>query len=324
MSQAAAAPAAGPATGNPEADSVRRGTAYGFLAYLVWGCFPLYFAALRPAGAFEILAHRVIWSLVICAALLAMARRARWLIDMFRNPRLLALMVAAGFLIGTNWAVYTIAVLSGHVTEAALGYFLNPLVTVGLGVVLLAEKLRVGQWVAVGIGLAAALYLSIDYGSPPWISVTLALSFATYGLIKKRIGASLSAVESLTGETVVMAPFAIALVVWLGLNGDQTFTGHGAGHTALLLTTGIATTIPLLLFAASAKRVPLVTIGLLQFITPVMQLLSGVVFLGEVLPASRWLGFGLVWVALVVLSVDSVVSTGRARRLARAAQGAAL
>lgn len=320
-------PTSGPAPEpTPEAraaERVRRGTAYGFLAYLLWGCFPLYFATLRPAGALEILAHRVLWSLAICVVLLALARRARWLIDMFRNPRMLGLMVAAGFLIGTNWTVYIVAVLSGHVTEAALGYFLNPLVTVGLGVLLLREKLRVGQWVAVAIGLVAAVYLSIDYGAPPWISLTLAFSFATYGLLKKRIGASLSAVESLTGETVVMAPFAIALVVWLGMTGEATFTGHGAGHTALLLTTGIATTIPLLLFAASAKRVPLVTVGLLQFITPVLQLLCGVLFLGEVLPASRWFGFGLVWVALVVLSLDSVVSTGRSRRLARAAQGAA-
>lgn len=266
----------------------------------------------------------MVWSLLLCLVLLVLARRARWLIEMFRNPRRLGLMVTAGALIGTNWTVYTIAVLSGHVTEAALGYFLNPLVTVGIGVLVLRERLRPGQWAAVAIGLIAGVYLSIDYGSPPWISLTLALSFATYGLIKKQIGASLSALESLSGETVVMAPFAIALLVWLAATGQQTFTGHGAGHTALLVSAGLATTVPLLLFAAAAKRVPLVTIGLLQFLTPVLQLLSGVLLLGEVLPTSRWIGFGLVWVALIVLSLDSVISSGRSRRLARAAQGAAV
>ena len=214
--------------------------------------------------------------------------------------------------------------MTGHVTEAALGYFLNPLVTVGLGVVVLGERLRPGQWVAVLIGLAAGVYLSIDYGSPPWISLTLAFSFAAYGLIKKRIGGSLSAIQSLTGETVVMTPFVIGLLAWLTLTGQQTFTGHGGGHSLLLLSTGLATTLPLLLFAAAARRVPLVTIGLLQFITPVLQLMAGVLLLGEVLPASRWVGFGLVWVALIILSVDSIVSAGRSRRLARAAEGAAI
>lgn len=304
--------------------TVRRGTAYGFLAYLLWGAFPLYFVALQPAGALEILAHRVVWSLLLCVVILALARRARWVLDMFRDRRQLGTLTLAGLLIGVNWTVYIVAVLSGQVTEAALGYFLNPLVTVALGVVLLRERLRPAQWVAVTIGLAAAVYLTVDYGSPPWISLVLACSFACYGLLKKRLGVSLSALQSLTGETVVLTPFAIALLVWLAVTGEQTFTGHGAGHLLLLVSAGVATTVPLLLFAAAAKRVPLVTIGLLQFLTPVLQLLAGVVVLGEVLPASRWLGFGLVWIALIVLSVDSVVSVGRSRRLARAAEGAAV
>ena len=303
---------------------VRRGTAYGFLAYLLWGAFPLYFVALKPAGALEILAHRVVWSLLLCLLILLLTRRARWVVEMFRDRRQLGTLALAGLFIGINWTVYIVAVLSGRVAEAALGYFLNPLVTVALGVLILGERLRRAQWVAAFIGLAAAIYLTVDYGSPPWISLVLACSFACYGLLKKRLGTNLSALHSLTGETVVLAPFAVGLLVWLSATGQQTFTGHGTGHTLLLVSTGVATTVPLLLFAAAAKRVPLVTIGLLQFLTPVLQLLAGVLVLGEVLPASRWVGFGLVWVALIILSVDSVVSAGRSRRLARAAEGAAL
>ena len=316
-------PSTGPASPD-EAATVRRGTAYGFLAYLLWGAFPLYFVALKPAGALEILAHRVIWSLLLCLLILALTRRARWVLDMFRDRRQLGTLTLAGLLIAVNWTVYLLAVLSGKVTEAALGYFLNPLVTVALGVIILRERLRPAQWVAVSLGVVAAIYLAINHGSPPWISLVLASSFACYGLLKKRLGASLSALHSLTGETVVLTPFAIALLVWLTVAGEQTFTGHGTGHMLLLVSAGVATTVPLLLFAAAATRVPLVTIGLLQFLTPVLQLLAGVLVLGEVMPASRWVGFGLVWVALVTLSVASVVSAGRSRRLARAAQGAAV
>lgn len=307
-----------------ETAEVRRGTAYGFLAYLLWGVLPLYFAVLVPATPWEVLGHRVLWSLLICAVLLWLARQLRWTLDMFRDRRLLLTMTAAGALIAINWTVYTVAVMSGHVTEAALGYFLNPLVTVAMGVLLLRERLRSAQWVAVGAGLVAGVYLAINYGTLPWISLTLAFSFATYGLIKKRIGSSLSAVQSLTGETVVMAPLALGIVIWLGVTGQQTFVGQGGGHTTLLVLTGVITAVPLLLFAAAAHRVPLVTIGLLQFIAPVLQLLGGVLVLGEVMPASRWVGFGLVWLALIILSVDSIVSSGRSRRLARAAEGAAV
>lgn len=317
-------PAATPSGAAAEAAVIRRGTAYGFLAYLLWGALPLYFAALVPATPWEVLAHRVLWSLLICALLLGLTRQLRWALGMFRDRRLLLTMTAAGALIATNWTVYTVAVMSGHVTEAALGYFLNPLVTVAMGVLLLRERLRVAQWAAVGTGLVAGVYLTVNYGTLPWISLTLAFSFATYGLIKKRIGSSLSAVQSLTGETVVMAPLAVGLLIWLEATGQQTFTGEGSGHTTLLVLTGVVTAVPLLLFAAAAHRVPLVTIGLLQFTAPVLQLLGGVLVLGEVMPTSRWVGFGLVWVALVILSVDSVISSGRSRRLARAAEGAAV
>lgn len=307
----------------PSASEQARGTAYGFIAYLLWGVFPLYFDQLRPASPLEILAHRVLWSVLICGVLLAAMRQFGWLATFLRSPRQMAAVGTAGLLLACNWTVYTFAVLTGHVTEASLGYFLNPLVTVALGVVLLKETLRPAQWVAVGLGLAAAAYLTVDYGELPWISLSLALTFASYGLLKKRLGVTLSALKSMTGETVMMLPVAVGLVIWLGLHDAQTFTTDGTGHALLLASAGLATAIPLLLFAAAARRVPLVTIGLLQFVTPVLQLMCGVLLLGEVVPASRWVGFAIVWLALVILAVDSVWATGRARRLARAAEGAA-
>lgn len=320
----APAPATAPApadTGVAYPDA-RRGTVYGLAAYGMWGVFPLFFALLRPAGPLEILAHRIAWSLAVCLIALALLRQLGWLAQLVRRPRQLAAVSAAGVIIACNWTLYTFAVLTGHVTEAALGYFLNPLVTVALGVLVLRETLRPGQWVAVGIGLAAAVYLTIDYGEPPWISLALAFSFASYGLLKKRVGDSLSAWQSLTGETLTILPVALAVLVLLQLSGDLTFATEGPAHAVLLATCGLVTAVPLLLFAGAARRVPLVTVGLLQFITPVMQLLCGVVFMGESMAASRWVGFALVWVALAVLSVDSLRAAGRARRLARAAEAA--
>lgn len=309
------APAQGAAGGGP--GSTRAGTAYGLAAYGLWGLFPLYLQALRPAGAVEVLAHRVVWSLLICLGVLAVLGRLRWIASLLHRPRMLAAVSLAGVLIATNWTVYTFAVLSENVTEAALGYFLNPLVTVGLGVVLLRERLRRMQWLAVGIGAVAAVYLTLDYGRPPWISLTLALSFASYGLIKKRVGTSLSAIQSLTAETLVIAPVALAVLVWLAATGAQTFGREGTGHALLLAGAGLATAVPLLLFAAAARRVPLTTVGLLQFLTPVLQLMTAVLLLGESMPASRWVGFALVWVALVLLTTDSVFHAGRARRATR-------
>lgn len=300
------------------------GAAYGFLAYLIWGAFPLYFNALKPAGAWEVLAHRIVWTLVVCLAALAVTRNLGFLRRLAGNPRQLGATTLAGLFIATNWTVYIQAVISGHTVEAALGYFLNPLVTVGLGVVVLREQLRVLQWVAVGVGALACVYLAIDYGRPPWISVVLALSFASYGFMKKRIGGSLTAIESLTAESAVLTPVAIGVLIIVGMTGNATFSGHGTGHSLLLLCAGIVTAVPLLLFAAAASRVPLVTIGMLQFITPILQLLCGVLLLGEHMPIARWIGFGIVWVALILLTIDSLGAATRARRLARAAESCAI
>ncbi len=311
--------AAAPSVSSTSTDQRGRGTAYGLAAYGLWGLFPLYFASLRPAGAIEILVHRVLWAFVLCLLILAVLGRLRWLGQLLRRPRMLAAVSTAGVLIATNWTIYTFAVLTGHVTEAALGYFLNPLVTVALGVLVLRERLRPAQWVAVGIGGLAAIYLTVDYGSPPWISISLALTFASYGLVKKRVGSSLSAIQSLTAETMVITPVALGVLTYLTITGSGTFTTQGWAHTLLLASAGIATTIPLLCFAAAARRVPLTTIGLLQFVTPVLQLLCAVVFLGESMEPSRWAGFALVWVALAVLSLDTSINAGRAHRLHRIA-----
>ncbi len=302
----------------------RRGTAYGAIAYALWGAFPLYFHLLAPAGAWEILAHRILWALLFCVAVLVVRREFAWCRSVFGNPRMLGSVTLAGLLIATNWVIYVAAVVAHHVTEASLGYFLNPIVTVAIGVVVLRERLRSLQWLAVAIGLTAGVYLTIDFGRPPWIALSLAFSFALYGLMKKRMGTTLGALHSLTAETAVLAPVAIVVLVWLATRGETTFTLDPPSHPLLLASAGVVTAAPLLLFGAAARRVPLVTIGLLQFITPVLQLICGVLLLGETMRPSRWVGFGIVWIALLVLTFDSIRSVRTRRRLADAAEGAAV
>ena len=286
--------------------------------------FPLYFHLLAPAGAWEILSHRILWTLLFCGAVLGVRRDFGWCRSVFGNPRMLGAVTLAGVLLAVNWTIYVAAVVAHHVTEASLGYFLNPIVTVAIGVVVLRERLRPLQWVAVAIGLAAGVYLTVDFGRPPWIAVGLAFSFALYGLMKKRVGISLGALQSLTSETVMLVPIAIAVLVWVGITGGTTFTVDSPAHPLLLASAGVVTAAPLLLFGAAARRVPLVTIGLLQFVTPVLQLLCGVLLLGETMSTSRWIGFGIVWVALLVLTVDSIHSVRARRRLADAAEYAAV
>ncbi|PRY51618.1 chloramphenicol-sensitive protein RarD [Knoellia remsis] len=297
-----------------EDTELRRGTAYAFLAYGIWGLFPLYFHALAPSGAFEILAHRILWTLVFCALVLLVRRDLAWVRSVVRRPRLAAGLTVAALLIAVNWVVYVLAVLTGRTYAAALGYFLNPIVTVGLGVFVLRERLRPLQWAAVSVGALAAVYLAIAGGEFPWIALSLAFSFAFYGLVKKRVGASLEATHSLAAETLVLAPVAVVVLLVLGRRGDLTFGSEGGVHTGLLVAAGVVTAIPLLLFAAAARRIPLVTIGLIQFLTPVLQLLCGVLLLGEHVSGALWVGFGIVWIALVLLTIDSVTHARRVRR----------
>lgn len=289
----------------------RQGTIFGFLAYLLWGAMPLYLHALEPSGPWEIVAHRILWSLVLCAGLLLAARRLRPLGGLLRDRRTLTAILAAAVFIAANWIIYVLAVLNGHVTEASMGYFLNPLVTVGLGVVVMRERLRPAQWVAVGVGVVACVFLAVAYGQVPWIALALAFSFALYGLVKKRMSGRLDPLTGLTSETLVLAPLALAMVVVLGVRGEATFGTAGMGHALMLVAAGPATTIPLWLFGAAAARVPLVTIGLLQFITPVLQFLTGVYLLGEAMSPARWVGFVIIWVALAILSGDSVRAARR-------------
>jgi chloramphenicol-sensitive protein RarD len=290
----------------------RRGVLMGVAAYLCWGLFPLYFPLLEPASALEILAHRVVWTLVFLVLVLLVRRRWAWVRAIITDRRRLLILSVASSVIALNWGVYIWAVNANRVVEAALGYFINPLVTVLLGVLVLGERLRRAQWVAVGLALLAVVVLTAAYAHPPLIALVLAFSFATYGLMKKKV--QMPAVESLTVETTLLFVPAVAVLAVLEANGTAAF-GHASAHVSvLLLGAGVVTAVPLLLFAGAASRVPLSTLGLLQYLTPVGQFLIGVFVLHESMPASRWVGFALVWVALVVFSVDSL-RAGRAQRL---------
>jgi chloramphenicol-sensitive protein RarD len=302
---------------NPE---VRRGVLYGIGAYGLWGVFPLYFRLLERSGALEVVVHRVLWSLLVCGLVVAAVRGWAELRAVLAVPRHVVTLGVGALLLALNWGVYIYAVNSGQVVEASLGYYINPLVTVLLGVVVLRERLRRLQWVAVGVGVAAVAVLTGAYGRPPLIALTLAVSFGLYGLIKNRVGASVGAVTSLTTETLVLAPPAAALLVWLELRGDGHFTDNPPWQALLLVSVGLATVVPLLFFAAAARRVPLSTVGLLQYMTPTLQLLCGVLLLGEQMSPARWAGFGLVWVALVVLTVDTLRAASRRRTAARVAE----
>ena len=301
-------------------DDARRGTAYGAGAYLLWGLFPLYFRLLLPAGAVEILVHRVAWSLLVCLVLAAVLRDISWVRPLLAAPRrLVPLAVAAGF-IALNWGVYIHGVNSGQVVESALGYFISPLLTVLLGVFLLRERLRRLQWAALALGALAVVVLAVDFGRPPWLALLIAGSFAIYGLMKKQVGADLGALGSLTAETAILFPFAIGALVWLEATGRGTVSEQAPSHALFLASAGVVTVIPLLLFAASARRVSLSTIGLLQFSTPVLQLLVAVLLLGERVPPSRWVGFSIVWLALIALGVDLVRSARASRAVALPAE----
>lgn len=287
----------------------RRGLWLGVAAYVMWGLFPLYWPLLEPAGAVEILAHRVLWSLVFMGALLLLLRRANTLRAIWADPRVRYSMIGAGIFIGFNWGTYIWGVNHDHVVETSLGYYINPLVTVLFGVTLLGERLRRWQWVALAIGTVAVLVLSFELGRPPWIALILAFSFALYGLLKKTAGTG--PVEGLVFEGFVLAPVALAYLSWLTYVGQAQAWSQGVDHVTLLATTGLVTAVPLLCFAGAANRIPLSTLGLLQYIGPTLQFIIGVWLLDEPMPAVRWAGFALVWLALIVLTVDSVMAYRR-------------
>ncbi|MFI5745753.1 EamA family transporter RarD [Streptomyces sp. NPDC051644] len=295
----------------------RAGLLSGIGAYGLWGIVPLFWPLLKPAGAIEILAHRMAWSLGVVGIALLVLRRWSWIGELIRQPKKLGLISIAAAVITVNWGLYIWSVNNGHVVEASLGYFINPLVTIAMGVLLLGERLRPVQWVAVGTGVAAVLVLAIGYGQPPWISLTLAFSFATYGLLKKKV--NMGGLESLTAETAVLFVPALGYLLWLGAQGDATFTSEGPGHTALLAATGVVTAAPLVLFGAAAIRVPLSTLGLLQYLAPVFQFALGILYFHEEMPPERWAGFALVWLALTLLTWDAFRTVRRTRAQAQTA-----
>ena len=300
----------------PQEKKTGVGLAFAASAYVLWGFLPLYFSTLAPAGAIEIVAWRVVLSLVFCAALLTVTRGWAALLTIVRDRRTMLIMGAAGVFILINWLVYVFAALSGHVVEAALGYFTNPIVTVLLGVIVLRERLRPMQWTAIGISALAVLVLAVNYGKFPWIALALAFSFGLYGFIKKQVGGRVDAISGLTIETAWLTPLAGIVLVVIAVNGDLVMGTAGTAHTVLLLLAGGITAIPLLLFAAAARRLPLAYLGLTQYLAPVIQFLIGVFIFREDMPFARWLGFALVWIALVVLTIDMFRSNRAARRAA--------
>lgn len=290
----------------------RTGLLNAFAAYGMWGLVPLFWPLLEPAGSVEILAHRMVWSLAFVGIALLVLGRWSWATDLLRQPRRLALVTVAAATITVNWGVYIWAVNNEQVVEASLGYFINPLVTIAIGVLLLKERLRPVQWASVAIGFAAVLVLAIGAGHPPWISLCLAFSFATYGLVKKKV--NLGGVESLAAETVIQFLPALGYLLWLGSHGDSTFGTEGTGHVLLLASTGLVTAVPLVCFGAAAIRVPLSTLGLVQYLTPAFQFLLGVLYFGEAMPPERWAGFALVWLALSLLTWDALRTARTTRR----------
>jgi chloramphenicol-sensitive protein RarD len=289
----------------------RHGALSGAGAYLLWGLFPLYWPLLEPAGSLEVLAHRVLWSLVVVLALLAGTGRLATVRALAADRRRLLRLAVAAVLIAVNWGTYIFGVTSGRVVETSLGYFVTPIVTVLLGVAVLRERLRPAQWAALTIAFAAVVLLTVENGRPPWIALVLAFSFGTYGLLKKT--ARVGAIEGLAVETAVLLPVAAA---YLAVLGGGTFGEQGAVHAVLLALSGVVTAIPLLLFGAAATRVSLTTLGVLQYLAPTMQFLLGITLFGEQLPPARLLGFVLVWAALALFTADLVRSHRRTLRLA--------
>lgn len=303
-------PAAAPTAGR----SGPAGALYALGAYVLWGVFPLYFLALLPSDPWEIVGWRITLSFVFCALLLTVLRAWRRLWAIVRQPRLLGLTALAGALIYVNWQTYLVGTLTGHVIEASLGYFINPLVTVLLAVVVLRERLRPAQWAALGIAVIAVVVIVVGYGAFPWIALTLAVSFGVYGLVKKQIGPSVDALSGLTLESAWLTPLAIVQLVIVASTSGVTLFTAGPWHATLLLAAGAVTAVPLLMFAAGARRTPLSLLGLLQFVAPILQFAIGAWVLHEDMPLERWIGFGLVWLALIVLTVDSLRASRRGRQ----------
>lgn len=292
--------------------ALNQGILFGASAYGIWGLLPLYWRLLDDAGAVEVLAHRFVWALGIIALLLWVRPRAGWWRALRQRPAALRLLAAAAVVIALNWYFYIWGVNHERVVETSLGYFINPLVTVVVGVALFRERLRWPQWIALGLAAAAVAWLTFDYGRVPWVAVGLALSFATYGALKKK--AATGAVESLAVETTVILPVALGYLVWLEFVGQAAFVHGGWSTTLLLIAAGPATAVPLLFFAGAATRIPLTYLGLLQYLAPSVQFVLGVFVFGEPMPPERLFGFALIWAALAIFTGENLHYRRRVRR----------
>lgn len=283
-----------------------KGIGFGLSAYLIWGSFPLVIAMLSFADPFEIVVWRVIFGFAFGILVISLTSKFSDYLSVFRQPKQLLWILLAAIVIYINWQVYVYAVADNHVLEASLGYFINPLVTIALATIFLKEKLNLLQWTAVGLGAVAVLILTFNYGQPPIIAITLALSFGIYGLAKNRLGGKVSALSSFTIETTLLLPLGIIQLVVLSGVIQIQFGYAGLIPTLGLAAYGVLTAIPLLLFGAAAKRVPLSYIGFMQYLTPTLQFLLGLLVFQEPMPAARWAGFAMVWFALSILSFDAI------------------
>jgi chloramphenicol-sensitive protein RarD len=282
------------------------GLLFGVSAYSLWGAFPLYWPLLEPANPIEIVSHRAVWTLVFCFIVLAATKALKSTLITLKRPTVAVKLFLSSLLISINWLVYIWATNNEHVVEASLGYYINPLIIIGFGVIFLKEKMRPLQWAAVSIATLGVLVLTFDYGRLPWIALALAVSWGSYGLIKKQLG--LGALEGLAIETFISSFFYLAYLIFIGNQGTGQF-GQSWGLTALLISAGAVTAIPLLLFNGSTNRLPFTTIGLLQYITPTLQFSIGVWVLNEDMPTARWVGFLIIWAALVALAIDLIKSS---------------
>jgi chloramphenicol-sensitive protein RarD len=298
----------------------KSGVIFGVAAYLCWGFFPLYWPLLEPAGSLEVLAHRFVWSMVFVLIAITVMRKWRPFLVIARDRRLMLILTAASITIALNWGGFIYGVTNGHVIETSLGYFINPLVTVLLAVFVLKEHLRPAQWTAVAVGIVAVVVLTVDYGRLPWVALLVAFSFATYGFLKKK--ADLGAFEGLGMETAILFPVALAFLITLQFRGELSFGHEGPGNVALLVGTGVVTAIPLLMFGAAATRLSLTTIGILQYLGPIIQFITGLTIFDEDMTGPRWAGFVLVWLALVIFTADAI--SNRRRILRTSAEACAI
>jgi chloramphenicol-sensitive protein RarD len=282
----------------------RAGVASGFTAYVLWGLFPLYWGFLEPASPTEVLAARVVFALASLAVLVTIVGQWSVVRAVLGDPRQRLILALAAAVVSVNWGVFIWAVANDHVVDASLGYFINPLVSIALGVLILRERLRALQWLAVGIATLAVAYATLALGRLPWIALVLAFSFGFYGLAKKLAG--VDAIASLTVETLLLSPFALGYLVWLASQGTLQFGANGPGHALLMVGAGPVTALPLLFFGFAAHRVPLSVLGPLQYVAPSLQLVIGVWWLGEPMSVQRWLAFVGVWIALVVFTADAL------------------